>query len=477
MKELQPANDYLQGKPVGKNEFRPAYHLSPEFGWCNDPHGIAFFHGLYHVFFQYNPYSTKAENIFWGHATTSDFVHFSKTCCALAPDMPYDNSGCWSGSSIVIGDVLYLVYTGFSLHEDGKYYQTINVAYSEDGVNFSKYPQNPIIDTKNIPSCASVFDFRDPCVFAKDGKFYIIVGSKSPEEKEAMLLLYEGKDIFHFSFLKKLVSSSKFGTMFECPNLVSFEDKDFIIMSPQNIKENDGDFANVSSCVYFPLTKDFVHEEQTLSNVIEIDHGLEFYAPTVFDEEKIIVSWFQMWGRRYYLDEIGNDFVNAFSLFKRIEKRGDRLAFIPAPLDKYYKNRTKESYVLDGERGYGDSASAHYRISFKKDADLVLSFKIKGTSLTVDCKNGRYTLDRTKSDVPLGGVDPSSAKEGVRYLKKSIPEGLCFDIYMDQANIEVYFDDYEESFSFLDFSADSSFAIRSSKRVEIEVEREEIEVR
>ena len=161
MKDLKHANEFLRNKKTNKNEFRPSYHLSPNFGWCNDPHGINFFHGIYHIFFQYNPYDTKAENVFWGHVTSEDLIHFSKTSCAIAPDMPYDNSGCWSGSSIVIDDTLYLVYTGFALHEDGKYYQTINIAYSKDGVNFDKYDLNPIIDTKDIPSCASIYDFKD----------------------------------------------------------------------------------------------------------------------------------------------------------------------------------------------------------------------------------------------------------------------------------------------------------------------------
>ena len=477
MKELQPANAYLEGKGVGKNEFRPSYHLSPEFGWCNDPHGIAFFRGVYHLFFQYNPYSTKAENIFWGHVTTADFIHFSKTSCALAPDCDYDNSGCWSGSAIVLGDTLYLVYTGFSLHEDGKYYQTINLAYSEDGIHFKKHPANPIIDTKDIPPCASIYDFRDPCAFAKEGKLYIIVGSKSPEGKEAMLLLYEGEDITHFRFLKKLVSSDRFGTMFECPNLVSYEDKSFIVMSPQNLREEEGDYANVSSCVYFPLGKDFIHEDQSLTEVKEIDHGLEFYAPNVFDEKKIMVAWFQMWGRRYYLDEIGNDFVNAFTLFKRIERKGDRLSFVPLPLDEYHKNKTEETFVLDRIKSYPSSLSAHYRISFRKDPSLVLSFRVKGTLFTVDCKESKYVLDRRKNEIPLGGVDPSSSKEGYRYLKKGMPERLCFDVYVDQANIEIYFDDYEESFSFLDFSRNNSFALASNKEAEVSVTREEIEVK
>ncbi len=184
-----------------------------------------------------------------------------------------------------------------------------------------------------------------------------------------------------------------------------------------------------------------------------------------------------MWGRRYYLDEIGNDFVNAFSLLKKIERRGDNLAFVPISLERYYKNVAKESYTLNGVRGYGESHSSHYRIRFKKDKGLSVTFKIKGTSLVVDCDDDKYTLDRRETQVPLGGVDPSSSKDGLRYLRKKMPEELCFDFYLDGANIEVYFDDFEESFSFLDFSSNSSFSIRSTKPVDIEADRADIEVK
>ncbi|MDY3047602.1 MAG: hypothetical protein SOR23_05155 [Candidatus Enterosoma sp.] len=483
MKDLNQANDYLKKRKVIKDEFRPSYHLSPTYGWCNDPHGIVYFHGVYHIFFQYNPYDTKAENVFWGHVTSKDFIHFSETTCAIAPDMPYDNSGCWSGSSIVINDKLYLVYTGFSLHDDGKYYQTVNIAESDDGFHFEKSSLNPIIDTKDIPSLASLYDFRDPCIFERDNKLYIIIGSKSRDEKEAQLLLYEGEDITHFRFLKKLVSSSQFGTMFECPNLVTFADRDYIIMSPQNIKEKNGDFANVSSCVYFPLDKDFIHKEQHLENVKEIDHGLEFYAPTVYDKEKLVVSWMQMWGRRYYLDEIRNDFINSFSLFKKIaENKDGELSFIPLDMKDCMKEVRNETVLLDGKKEISKSDSSRFRLSFDKKNNLMMTFYFFDSEkdtvyFRIDCQNNRYELDRRGVSTPLLGVDSSFAKTGFRYLNKEIPSHLEFDIYVDKNYVEIFFDDYKESFSFINFSKESGFSIESNMPLSVIMKEEKIEVK
>lgn len=480
MKDLKEANDYLKSRKHEKEEYRPRYHLSPDYGWCNDPHGIVFFQGKYHIFFQYNPYDTKAENVFWGHVTSEDLIRFSNTSCAIAPDMPYDNSGCWSGSSIVIADTLYLVYTGFSKHDDGKYYQTINIAYSKDGIHFEKYENNPIIDTCDIPSSGSIYDFRDPCVFKRNGKLYIIVGNKSKDEKEAMLQLYEGEDIFHFHFRKTLVSSSKFGTMFECPNLVSFPNHDYIVMSPQNVKERDGDFANVSSCAYFPLKGDFIHDEQTLDEIIEIDHGLEYYAPTIYDDEKIALAWFQMWGRRYYQDEIGNDFINSFSLFKRVGEKSGRLYFKPLLFNEFVKDRKEEKLILNGKSK--DYDSSHYVIRFKKDENLLFTLIFSDSNddyvtFSVDAENNTYTLDRSHARIDLRGEEKGSPKNGIRYLKKNMPSEFEFDIYIDNSNIEIYFDDYEESFSFLHFSKENDLIMESNKEVQVSMIRENIEVK
>lgn len=394
--------------------------------------------------------------------------------------MPYDNSGCWSGSSIVIDDTLYLVYTGFSKHDDGKYYQTINIAYSKDGIHFEKYENNPIIDTCDIPSSGSIYDFRDPCVFKRNGKYYIIVGNKSKDEKEAMLQLYEGETIYHFHFLKTLVSSSKFGTMFECPNLVSFPNHDYIVMSPQNVKERDGDFANVSSCVYFPLKGDFIHDEQTLDEIIEIDHGLEYYAPTIYDDEKIALAWFQMWGRRYYQDEIGNDFINSFSLFKRVGERSGRLYFKPLLFNKFVKDRKEEKFILNGKSK--DYDSSHYVIRFKKDENLLFTLIFLGSNddyvtFSVDTENNTYTLDRSHARIDLRGEEKGSPKNGIRYLKKNMPSELEFDVYIDNSNIEIYFDDYEESFSFLHFSKENDLIMENNKEVQVSMIRENIEVK
>lgn len=82
------------------SQARPVFHAVPPVGWCNDPNGWSVYQGRYHLFYQYHPYATVWGPMHWGHATTTDFLHWEDLPCALAPDTPMDEAGCYSGGAI-----------------------------------------------------------------------------------------------------------------------------------------------------------------------------------------------------------------------------------------------------------------------------------------------------------------------------------------------------------------------------------------
>ncbi|SEJ46602.1 Glycosyl hydrolases family 32 N-terminal domain-containing protein, partial [Azotobacter beijerinckii] len=98
--------------PERGDDYRLGYHLSPPAGWMNDPNGLVYFRGEYHVFYQHHPYSPQWGPMHWGHARSADLVHWEHLPIALAPGDAYDRDGCFSGSAVVEGDTLYLIYTG-----------------------------------------------------------------------------------------------------------------------------------------------------------------------------------------------------------------------------------------------------------------------------------------------------------------------------------------------------------------------------
>ncbi len=185
----EKANKHI-AQTITNDKYRPKYHLSAPVGWINDPNGLIFFRGEYHSFYQYYPYDTIWGPMHWGHAKSKDLVKWEYLPVALAPDMQYEKIGCFSGSAIEHNGKLYLVYTGASTDKNGQHVQTQCIAYSDDGINFTKYVGNPVLYANDLPKdCRdNIGEFRDPKVF-KDGKFfYMVVVAKSCKTAGNILL-------------------------------------------------------------------------------------------------------------------------------------------------------------------------------------------------------------------------------------------------------------------------------------------------
>ena len=129
------AEEYiLNNKDKLKDVYRPQYHFVTQIGWLNDPNGMCFYKGEYHLFYQYHPYSDEWGPMHWGHAVSDDLLHWEYLPAAIAPDMPYDYVGCFSGSAVDDNGVLTLMYTG-TVNKDEKSIQTQCIARSNDGIN------------------------------------------------------------------------------------------------------------------------------------------------------------------------------------------------------------------------------------------------------------------------------------------------------------------------------------------------------
>ena len=137
---------------VSEGKMRQNYHFMAQQGWINDPNGLIYYKNKYHFFYQYNPYDAYWGAMHWGHAISDDMLHWEYLPVALAPSEPYDNhkeGGCFSGSAIEHDGKLYLVYTGTTNYGDG-FIQSQCLAYSEDGVHFEKYENNPIMQSNTL---------------------------------------------------------------------------------------------------------------------------------------------------------------------------------------------------------------------------------------------------------------------------------------------------------------------------------------
>lgn len=284
---------------------RPAFHLSPRVGWLNDPNGFAYYRGQYHLFYQYHPYSVLWGPMHWGHAVSKDLLHWEYLPAALAPDMPYDQDGCFSGSAITLPDgSQMLLYTGVRREPqpDGTFLdvQTQCIAIG-DGRDYRKIPENPVLTEKDLPQGDnSRYDFRDPKIWlGEDGVYYCVAGNCTLEDHDGQILLYSSTDAIHWNFETVLAKNNgRFGRMWECPDFFELDGKYVLFTSPQDMLPKDFEYHNGNGTVcligsYDPKTKTFTEEhDQT------VDYGIDFYAMQTIltpDGRRVMIGWMQNW--------------------------------------------------------------------------------------------------------------------------------------------------------------------------------------
>lgn len=300
---LQKARDYEKktGASILKTE-RPVFHLTPQCGWMNDPNGFSYYSGKYHLFYQYNPYDVHWDAMHWGHAVSTDLLHWEYLPAALAPDSAYDDAGCFSGSAVELDDGRQLLmYTGVNrrVMPDGqkKDIQVQCVAVG-NGLDYEKYAGNPVIDDSMLPPAASIFDFRDPKLWRKsDGTFCCAVASR-PADGSGQILLYTSADGFSWKFWKVLdANCNRFGKMWECPDFFELDGMHVLMVSPQNMTcEGEFNSGNGTLCILGDF--DEKAGEFTEHKFQTVDSGIDFYAMqtvTTPDGRRIMIGWLQNW--------------------------------------------------------------------------------------------------------------------------------------------------------------------------------------
>lgn len=200
--------------------YRPQFHFSPRVNWTNDPNGLVYFEGEYHIFFQYNPFGDQWGHMSWGHAVSTDLVHWKELPVAIPES---DGVMIFTGSTVVDRTntsgfctggkpCLVAVYTGHTPESaSGKPLQTQNLAYSNDrGRTWTKYSGNPVLDLH-------MSDFRDPKVFwSEQGKHWVMAVSLPDEHK---VRFYGSADLKKWDHLGDFGPEGSVAGQWECPEL------------------------------------------------------------------------------------------------------------------------------------------------------------------------------------------------------------------------------------------------------------------
>lgn len=446
---LEEANRYIEENAAKTDStYRGEYHFTPQIGWINDPNGFTYYKGEYHIFYQYNPYgSTNAGAMYWGHATSKDLVRWTHKPVALAPDQNYDADGCWSGSAIVVGERLYLFYTG---HYDrgGVRVQTQNVAYSDDGVHFTKYENNPVVGPDQLPEGTSAADFRDPYVWEQSGKYYMLVGTM--ETGAAKVQLYESDNLFDWQYKNDFLRSTHAGYCWECPNYIDFGETELFAFSGVDFPASGYAFQNYNSAVYALGEADFASGTMKISEFRELDVGLDFYAEQIIrcGEDTVMTAWMNMWGRSYVTSQLGHGWSGSLILPRTLAVKNGKLLQRPvAAISEYYENKVCVEDTLSGTKEYEGVNGTVARIKLTADMSSSKSFTVSvfcgegvRTDISYNKEEGIVTFDRSESGITISS-DPREASRAKSRCAAYAPEGdvLEMEIFLDKSSVEVFF--------------------------------------
>ena len=297
------ASTLAQRKGLMGDPHRPHYHFLPPANWMNDPNGLLQWKGQYHLFYQYNPYNPVHEHIHWGHAVSSDLVHWTDLPIALTPTPGRaDAGGCWSGCAIDNHGIPTLLYSG--VHP-----QVVCLATSADDLlTWQYYAGNPVIAGPPAELLAGTGgQFRDPFTWKEGNCWYMLMGSKI-EGVGGALLLYRSLDLTTWDYLRLLLvgDASKYqpvwtGEMWECPNLLTFGDQRVLLFSVLGAQEKD---------LLYPLyvTGAFRDEQFYPQTQGVLVHGGCFYAPQVMHDDQgryIMWGWLREGRRNSLLEDAG----------------------------------------------------------------------------------------------------------------------------------------------------------------------------
>lgn len=448
-KELKMSDSFDM---TNKEMFRPVYHHTPVYGWMNDPNGMFYKDGVYHLYFQYNPYGSVWGNMHWGHSTSTDLMHWKFEGCAIVPDAW---GAIFSGSCVVDHEntagfgkeAVVAFYTSAKASPWGDV-QSQSMAYSLDnGKTFVKYEGNPILTS-------SEKDFRDPKVFwYAPGKHWVM-----------MLAVGQHMEIYSSVNLKEWKKESEFGAMqgahggvWECPDLVEIpvegtREKKWVLICNLN---PGGPFGG-SAAQYFVGSfdgKKFVNESPTQTKWM--DWGKDNYATVTWnnapDGRCIALGWMSNWQYANNVPTRQYRSANTLARDLTLYREGQELYLKSTPSVEVKKARGKKVSIpsfrvsekheivnlFEEKQGAYEVEILIQNAGASKIAFCLLNDKGEKVSMYYDLNRKQFVMDRSES----GTVDFSKDFPAVTVAPANVDKELTLRLFVDRSSIEAFGED------------------------------------
>lgn len=411
--------------------YRPQIHFTPAQNWMNDPNGMVFVDGTYHLFYQYNPQGNDWGNMSWGHATSTDLIHWTEQTVALTRDELGD---IFSGSAVIDKDntagfganAMVALYT--SAGSDGK--QQESLAYSTDGgKNFTRYTGNPVIKNNDD-------NLRDPKVFWHEAsKQWIMALAKGWKMGVEFYSSPDLKNWTHQStFFMELAGRPSI--QWECPDLIQFGNKWVLLVSV-----NPGGPILGSGTMYF--VGDFDGKAFTADDLnypLWLDYGMDNYAGVTWSntgDRKMMIGWMNNW--QYAGSVPCSPWRSAMTLpreLKLIEYDGKPLLTntVVSEIDKIAGNWQSAGTSLDVKDAY------QLRITLNLDQNSTITLS--------NASDEKYVLDINASARTLTVHRTSATGQSSFNGTFSVPSiqaplnvtgnTVTLDLFVDQSSIELF---------------------------------------
>ena len=413
---------------------RPIYHFLPPRNWMNDPNGLVYWQGRYHLFYQYNPCCPLWGFIHWGHASSPDLVHWKDHPIALTPETDTgDANGCWSGCVVDDQGIPAALYTGFVSPED----TPVMLAHAQDPdlLAWEKSPGNPVIRT--APAGVTRTDFRDPYVWREGEEWKMVVGAGMADGQSAVLL-YRSADLIEWQYLGLLFTglTADRVQMWECPNFFPLEDQYVLVVSlfPDilGVYYYVGDYDGLS---FRPMQEGYLSQSPF------------FYAPQVRrlkDDRTILMGWLLEGREDAALVQAGWAGVQSLPHELGLD---DHRRLVSRPIDEIHALRGEGQYIPqmileNGERHRLPAAGRHLEIELTLEAgsgslavDLLASPDGREkTTLRLLPIEGRLELDLGTSS-----LSPDLQSQTLAAVFPPDPSrGLTLQVFIDGSVVEAW---------------------------------------
>ena len=395
---------------TNRERFRPVYHHTPLYGWMNDPNGMFYKDGIWHLYYQWNPYGSQWENMHWGHSTSTDLIHWEHQPMALEPDWL---GSIFSGSCVTKGDEVVAFYTSAGHH------QTQSMAVSRDGGRtFKKFSGNPVLTTSDVP------DFRDPRPFwNEDIHAWNLILAAGQEMR-----IYSSKNLedwkYESSFGKEY---GNHGGVWECPDLFKINDKWVLLC---NI--NPGGPFGGSATQYF--VGQFDGHKFTCESMPKVtkwlDYGKDHYATVSFynapENRRVVLAWMSNW---QYANQVPTKQYRSSNSIPR------DLGLFTCREETYVSVRpSKEMLAARGAKLKKPTEACELVVDLKGQTEIVLS-NSKGEQVVMayDGQKQVFTMDRSQSgDTSFSEAFPCTTVAPTYGVVRQVR------IFIDRCSIEVF---------------------------------------